>query len=116
MKLDRNLPYATIVGHDTARYEQGGMLFGPDEISLAPPASARTPVEDIIHHDGVENAKQFLLTVLKGKPVSKSALFKAAQDTNLEWENVRQASLLLGIIAFTYRNSTMWKLPETADV
>lgn len=115
MKLDFNLPYGTITGHHSARYEQGGMLFDAAGDSLSPERLRDVEADDIIETDAVDNAKQFLLHILKSGPLSKSAVYKVAQTNNQPWDAVKTAFELLGVVTFAYRNATMWKLPETVE-
>lgn len=109
MKLDFTKPYGTIYGHDEARYEQDGHLFRANGEPLALPTS-----DMVIETDAVDSAKTFLTNVLKNGPLSKSAIFKIAGENNQEWKAVSDAADSLNITRFSYKNATMWKLPEEA--
>ena len=117
MKLDPSLPYGTITGHALARYEQGGMLFDVGGESITPAKLKElTAADDIVETDEVDSARDFLLHILKSGPLSKSAVYKVAETNNQSWDAIKRASTLLGIITYAYRNATMWKLPEDAEV
>lgn len=117
MKLDTQLPYGTITGHHIARYEQGGLLFDAEGNSIAPAKLKELAAADaIVETDEVDSAREFLLHILKSGPLSKSAVYKVAETNNQSWDAIKRASTLLGIITYAYRNATMWKLPEDAEV
>lgn len=109
MKLDFTKPFGTIYGHDEARYEQDGHLFRANGEPLAPPTS-----DMVIETDAVDSAKTFLTNVLKNGPLSKSAIFKIAGENNQEWKAVSDAADSMNVTRFSYKNATMWKLPEEA--
>ena len=115
MKLDFTKPYGTIYGHDEARYEQDGHLFRANGEPVTPPPPSPSPAGDmVIETDAVDSAKTFLTNVLKNGPLSKSAIFKIAGENNQEWKAVSDAADSLNITRFSYKNATMWKLPEEA--
>lgn len=104
MKLDRSRPYGVINGHEWAVYEQSGVLFD---------AAGETPG----HEDPVEvpdsgPAEQFLLTILNRKPLSKSVVFKTAEENNQDWKNVKAAAEILRVVKFKFGPTEFWKLPE----
>lgn len=116
MKLDKSKSYGTITGHPFACYEQDGVLFDGAGDALTPVPAVEelvASVDDssIIETDGVESAKQFLLTILAQNPLSKSVIYKEAEHNNQSWEDVKSAFSLLGGVTFTYNRATMWKLP-----
>jgi len=113
MNLDRNKSYATIYGHSVAVYEQNGVLFDGAGCSISEKKQEQKKKDLIIQHDGVENAKEFLLNVLRSGPLSKSAVYKVAGDNNQAWDNIKDASQLLGIVKYQFQKSEMWKLSET---
>lgn len=110
--LDKKLPYATITGHEIARYEQGGMLFDGAGQPIPDKKLKAVEKDRIIETDDVENAKTFLCNVLKSGPLSKSVVFKVAEENNQSWDSIKKASALMGLVTFTYNKATMWKLPE----
>lgn len=114
--LDKTKPFGTIVGHKTAKYEQGGVLFNAKGEPVEPPKLALVQPDFIIETDAVESARLFLLHVLRGGPLSKSALYKVAEENNQSWDAVNKASTLLKIVKFSYNKATMWKLPEDVGV
>lgn len=107
MNLDFTKPYGTVYGHDEARYEQDGHLFRANGEPLASPTS-----DMVIETDAVDSAKTFLTNVLKNGPLSKSAIFKIAGENNQEWKAVSDAADSMNVTRFSYKNATMWKLPE----
>jgi len=113
--LDKTKSYGTVIGHAVARYEQDGKLFDVSGklIEQDPPPVA-TIDHDIIETDGVDNAKRFLQHVLSDKPLSKAVLFKMSQDNNQSWNDITKAAELMQIEKISYKNATMWKLPESA--
>lgn len=116
MRLDRTRTFGVITGHERARYEQGGMLFGVDEESLPIERRKESERDRIIKHDLVLAAQEFLKTVLAGGPVSKSAVYRAAELNNQQWPVVKDAATLMNIQTFKFRTATMWKLPEEISV
>ena len=115
MKIDFKKPYATITGHDSARYEQNGELFKPDGTPLNPRVNPTELAKDkIIPDDGVAAAQVFLRNVLAEGALSKATVFKASQDNNQNWECVRQASVLMGIVKFQFKKNETWKLSNLA--
>lgn len=121
MKLDRSKPYGVIYGHQSAQFEQGGILFNglgealgaPDMALMAMAARGeRTP-------DEFENAKAFLIQVLRGGPVLKSTVFKEAEGNNQDWSHITQAVALMGIQIIRAPGAgrpILWKLPESVDL
>ena len=116
MKLDRTKSFATVYGHESASFQQGDVLFGGDEMALEAltPAAKRRQTQadkdDTIPTDDVTSAKVFLTTILKGGPVSKSAVFKEAESNNQSWAVVTTASADMGIVKFQVKGQEMWKL------
>lgn len=105
--LDKTKPYGTVYGHDVARYEQDGKLYTGTGAPVEPPRS-----DLVIETDQVDSASIFLKNILKNGPLAKSAVFKVAGENNQEWSSVTDAAESIGIVKFTYKNATMWKLPE----
>ena len=116
MNLDKTQPYGLVYGHERAHFEQGGVLFGADGVALdhtAPP-TAPDPKDRIIDSPDVENARTFLMNVLKNGALSKSAVYKLVLDNNQNWQVINNAAELMGVVRFAYQKHTMWKLPEEA--
>lgn len=117
MQLDKSKPFGTVIGHATARFEQDGTLFDAAGRPLGTPAQTHLEQADkIIETDAVESARLFLLNVLRGGPLSKSTLYKVAEENNQLWSDVSKAAIILNITKFTFNKSTMWKLPEEVGV
>lgn len=112
MKLDKSLPYATITGHAVACYEQGGMLFDGAGNSIQPKRLQAAEKDRIIESNDVVGAQEFLTHILKSGPLSKSAIFKVAEENNQSWEAVKKAYTVMNIVSYAYGKATMWKLPE----
>ncbi len=112
MKLDRTKPFATIVGHRVAKFEQNGLLFNVRGELVDPPKAAPVQHDLVIETDQVDSGRLFLLNILKGGPLSKSAVYKIAEENNQPWDSVNKAAALLGVVKFSYNKATMWKLPE----
>ena len=115
MKLDRNKPFGTVVGHKTAKYEQNGVLFDAREEAITNTKMVAIQRDTIIETDQVDSGRLFLLNILKSGPLSKSAVYKIAEENNQPWDSVNKAAVLLGIVKFSYNKATMWKLPETVE-
>ena len=112
MKLDRTKPFATIVGHRVAKFEQNGLLFNVRGELVDPPKAAPVQHDLVIETDQVDSGRLFLLNILKGGPLSKSAIYKISEENNQSWDSVNKAAALLGVVKFSYNKATMWKLPE----
>ena len=104
------MPFATITGHSSAAYEQGGMLFDGAGEPLSPEKRAKT--DAIIETDDLANAKAFLMTILKNGPLSKSTVYKAAEGNNQAWTDVTRAAEMLPVMKFSYQKQEHWKLSE----
>jgi len=112
VKLDRTKPFATIVGHRVAKFEQNGLLFNVRGELVDPPKAAPVQHDLVIETDQVDSGRLFLLNILKGGPLSKSAIYKISEENNQSWDSVNKAAALLGVVKFSYNKATMWKLPE----
>jgi hypothetical protein len=114
VKLDRTKPFGTVVGHKVAKFEQNGLLFNASGELVDPPKVAPVQPDLIVETDQVDSGRLFLLNILKGGPLSKSAVYKIAEENNQSWDSVNKAATLLGVVKFSYNKATMWKLPEEA--
>jgi hypothetical protein len=115
MRLDRSKPYGSITGHSAAKYEQNGVLFDAAGVALPPPPALMVdyvPADQIIETDEVHSARLFLMNVLSSGPRNKSVIYKASEENNQSWEDVKKAFSLIGGRTFTFNRATMWKLPE----
>jgi hypothetical protein len=112
-KFNLKEPYGTVYGHDSARYEQNGLLYDAQYKPLIPePPKPKTKAVT----PAVDAAAAFLLQILKENPLSKSAIYKEAEANNQDWESVRNAALTLNIGKFQKNNLEMWRLPESSGV
>lgn len=112
MELDRSKPFAVVTGHKTAKFEQNGLLFNVRGESIDSPKVAPVQSDLIVETDAVDSGRRFLLHVLQGGPMTKSAVYKVAEENNQSWDAVNKAATLLGVLKFSYNKATMWKLPE----
>jgi len=112
MRLDRDRAFAHVYGHETAVYEQGGVLFDGAGNPVKPMAAVRSTGDSVIPHNRVDSSRVFLLNILKSGPLSKSAVYKVSSDNNQAWEDVKAAADLIGVVKFQYQKSETWKLPE----
>jgi hypothetical protein len=117
-KLDTKRPYGTVIGHDWAKFEQDGNLYDfsgrvPGQVYLddedEPPKAATEPVEG--RDFALENAKEFLKNLLSGGPITKSAVFKEAENNNQVWDKVQSAFAQMNGEKVKRGNWTLWKLP-----
>jgi hypothetical protein len=116
-KLNFKQPYGVVYGHDIIRYTQEGKNFDPrgEEIVPAKVAPPKVQKPDITATPtALDNAKSFLIQILKENPLSKSAIYKEAENNNYNWNDVRDAAIALDIAKFTQKNLEMWRLPEGA--
>jgi hypothetical protein len=113
-KLDRKKPYGTIVGHAFAQFEQDGLLFdGAGNSVSSPPPQKKSAVEaHVLETDAVVSAKAFLKNILTGTTLTKSVIYKTAEENNQSWDAVKTAAADIGVVKFTYSGKEQWKLPE----
>jgi hypothetical protein len=111
--LNFKQPYGMVYGHDTIRYTQAGKNFDAQGKELVEKPE-ELKVQDKVINTKLADAKAFLLQILKENPVSKSAIYKEAENNNQHWDNVKDAAIEIGIVKFTTKNLEMWKLPEGA--
>lgn len=106
-KLDRGRSYGVVAGHSWALFEQDGVLFnGAGETQEGGP----DPVT--IETNELNGAKAFLSQILKGGPLSKATIYKAAGENNQPWPDVKAAAEDMKIVTFSYKNAETWKLNE----
>lgn len=114
-KLNFKQPYGVVYGHDEIRYTQEGKNFnaqGQEVTPAKPEAKPKVQSGEPEKATPLSNAKAFLLQILKENPLSKSAIYKEAENNNYNWDDVRNAAIDLNIAKFTQKNLEMWKLPE----
>lgn len=116
-KLNLKQPYGVVYGHDTVRYTQEGKNYDAQyrEVGAPPPDKPAPKVqktEGVAKATSLDNAKAFLLQILKENPVSKSAIYKEAENNNQSWNDVKDAFIDLKLIKFAKANLEMWQLPE----
>ena len=113
MKLDKKAPYGQVYGHGQAVFEQDGVLFdgAGESLPTANELKKRKPAPNPVE---MNQAEAFLLQILKGNPLTKSAVYKETESNNQNWDEVRDAAVRIGIIKFQQAKMEMWKLPEEA--
>jgi hypothetical protein len=106
MKLNENLPYATIYGHHSATYEQGGVLFNgggePVKPDAAPAALASVDYD----------AEAFLSELLRGTPMSRKKVAEVAEQAGIAWFDVENAAAALNVERRRQGFGETWKLIE----
>lgn len=114
--LDKSLPYATILGHATARYEQNGLLYaGNGELigtHKTVAVSSSVSESSRIMTDSLAGAILFLKNMLREGSLSKATVYKEAENNLQPWDSVRDAALELKVHKFKYKGSETWKLPD----
>jgi hypothetical protein len=115
--LDRNKPYGTISGHPVAHFEQDSLLYDAGGNLIGTPKTVKKAVEkeDQILTDNLVSAKNFLRNILREGALTKSVVYRAAQDNNQVWDSVKDAAINLDIKKFTFQKSEMWKLPDDVE-
>jgi hypothetical protein len=125
MQLNPKQPYATIVGHEWARFEQNGILFDSRgsareaaktitkaAANKAKPVAAPAPAAQ---DTKVENAMEFLRNLLAGGPIDKSVVFKEAENNCQDWETVKTAFAQMNGANIKRGPSTLWRLNTEAE-
>lgn len=118
MKFDKTKPHATVTGIPGVRYEQNGVLYSgtEDAAILAHTSPQIDPTDRIIQTDDVESARAFLKHVLSKGPLSKAAVYKVSSENNQNWNAVKNAATLEGVITYQFSRTEMWKLREKEEV
>ena len=115
MKIDFNKPHGVIFGHPYAAYEQNGFLYdgAGERLNSKTEETEETeetePQRDAIKYD-LQQAKDFLLGILREGPLTKTAVYKECEANNQNWEAVQQAFNDIGGETFKIRNGIFWKL------
>ena len=105
--LDYSRSYGVVAGHSWAAFEQDGVLFNG-----AGESQEDGPDPVIIETNELNGAKTFLAHILKGGPLSKATIDKAAGENNQAWPDVKAAAEEMKIVTFSYKNAETWKLSE----
>lgn len=114
-KMNLKQPYGVVYGHAEIRYTQGGKNYDSQYNEIGAPKEQPAPKKVEVPAAGnpmLANARAFLLQILKENPLSKSAVYKEAENNNQVWNDVRDAAIELGVQKFTKKNLEMWELPE----
>ena len=107
MKLDKAQPYGTIYGHALGSFMQNGKMFdAAGNLVIGTPV-----VEEKLETDAAVSAKEFLRNILNDRTLAKSAIYKAAEDNNQPWAEVKPALEEIGSKSFMNKVE-MWKLKE----
>ncbi len=114
--FDPTKPYGVITSHSWARFEQDGVLYDWQGNSPEAQETFKEEQEDEIPVDfsakdfEVDNAKAFLLNILAGGPVARSAIFKECSLNNQDWDKVKTAFSVMDGEIIKRRNVIHWKL------
>ena len=117
MKLNRTRPYGVISGHESASYEQDGLLFDAAGNQLAeykaPPGKPgpKPKTEAVtLTEKALNNAKDFLRGLLGGGPLDKSVVYKEAENYNQHWDTFKLAFADLAGREQKRGQATLWSL------
>jgi hypothetical protein len=118
MKLNEKQSYATVHGHPVYVFEQGGRFFDGaknliDENGKVVKDDIKADPDKVIHSDTVHSASEFLKNLLSGGAMAKAILFKEAEGMNLEWSDVKRASIEMKIIVSQRNKIEFWQLAES---
>lgn len=116
IKLDQKRPYGVVYGDPMIKYEQDGVYFDGQMNLLGTPAKVAPKLAKIeaLVTDQVANAQDFLKNILNNNPLAKNVVYKTAGDTNIQWDHVKRAADLLGVLRYRNgpANEETWRLPE----
>ena len=109
-KLDFNKPHGVVYGHAAAMYEQDGALYAGDGTPIIGNAAIKsdTSVEEPIID--LEQEKEFLKNLLRGGEMLQTNVAKEAENMDLNWSQVKNASIELNILKTKQGNYNVWKL------
>ena len=119
MKLNTTRPYGTITGHETAKFEQDGILFDGAGNQLGeytskptskPTSKAAESTFETLNERAVANAAEFLKNLLAGGPMDKSIVFKEAENNNQHWDTIKIAFAELKGKTSKMGQATLWSL------
>lgn len=113
MKLNKQRPYGTVFGHDTAVFEQDGLLFDGAGEPLGGEQS-RVPVKESAvaskTQAKIASARAFLENILSGGALDKSVIFKEAENNNQHWGDVKTAFAQMEGKTFKRGAVTLWHI------
>lgn len=109
-RLDTSKSYGTVIGHDSAMYEQDGKLFGGDMKLLK--EEQADPVATQVSSTKPRNAEEFLKQLLDNTAMSKNNVYKEVQIQKQSWDKVQQAAAKLGVHIYQLKGVEMWKLTQ----
>jgi hypothetical protein len=123
-KMNLKAPYGAVYGHDTASYEQNGVLYDAEFNPLTPlskkeaakPTSEEPTLKQELASPKLRDAEEFLKNILQHNPLSKAVVYKEAESNNQNWDTVKDAFISLGIIKIVLKGTELWKLPEELRV
>ena len=104
-KLDKNLPYGTIYGHEFAAFEQDGKLFDGAGNLANPPDPEPDEAEE-------QTPEEFVQEILAGGPVSQANVYKEVGIRGLDWAAVKEASVSLGVKIADVKGVSTWDLKQ----
>jgi len=111
VKFDKTRSFATIYGHDEAKYEQDGIQYDASyrplnekEVKEAEkikatikPAAPGIDPDGVIIDPKIEQAGAFLENLLKQGPMAKTVIYAEANSNNQAWDAVQKAAAVLGV-------------------
>ena len=110
MKFDETKPFGVICGDPNRRFEQNGLFYDSSKRMIG----GELDIADlIIQTDQVDSAEAFLRNILEGRAVSKSAIYKEAENNNQDWDSVKKASEMVKVIKSQRNKQEFWQLPES---
>ena len=117
MQLNKNRAFGTVIGHESARYEQDGLLFDGagkqlGEFIAPKPAAKPGPKPKIEQKlsQAADNATLFLQNILSGGPIDKSVVFKEAENNLQNWDEVKNAFIRMGGKTSKRGEATLWSM------
>lgn len=116
MKLDERRPYGIVHGDPQLKYFQDNKHFDQN-MDMVEESDIRTPERTAPMADSALNsAKQFLLNVLRGGPVSKANVYRATEDATLKWADVKEAAVQMRIRIAMVSKVEQWSIDESTIV
>ena len=121
MHFDPRKPHGVVINHPSIRYEQNGRsydhsgnLYGDpaaevqEETDIMPVPRQLEPGERDFER---EQARDFLINILKEGPLRRAEVYKTASANNQSWEKVKEAFAAMDGVVYNRKNSLYWKLP-----
>lgn len=98
-KLNLSKPYGTVHGHDSAHFEQDGVLFDATGAAIS---EEKLEADAVIKAEALSAEQSairaFLSICLAGGPVDKSNVYKQAMDAELSWDSVKTEFAAVGLV------------------